>query len=57
MRIKKKHVLLESLLIDVSTEFTPVEKKIFKMLKKRYGHPIKKKKVKRNSISGMLRRG
>ena len=47
MRIKKKHVLLESLLIDVSTEFTPVEKKIFKMLKKRYGHPIKKEEGKK----------
>jgi len=41
MRIKKKHVLLESLLIDVTNEFTPVEKKIFKMLKKHYGNPIK----------------
>ena len=41
MRIKKKHVLLESLLIDVTTEFTPVEKKIFKMLNKHYGNPIK----------------
>ncbi len=40
MRIKKKHVLLESLLIDVTNEFTPVEKKIFKMLKKHYGNPI-----------------
>ena len=40
MRIKKKHVLLESFLIDDSTEFTPVEKKIFKMLKKHYGNPI-----------------
>lgn len=41
MRIKKKHVLLESLLIDVTNEFTPVEKKIFKMLNKHYGNPIK----------------
>ena len=47
MRIKKKHVLLESLLIDVTTEFTPVEKKIFKMLNKHYGHPIKKEEGKK----------
>jgi hypothetical protein len=40
MRIKKKHVLLESLLIDVTTEFTPVEKRIFKMLNKHYGDPM-----------------
>ena len=41
MRIKKKHVLLESFLIDDSTEFTPVEKKIFKMLKKRINRVLK----------------
>ena len=47
MRIKKKHVLLESLLIDVTDEFTPVEKKIFKMLRKHYGNPIKEEEGKK----------
>ena len=47
MRIKKKHLLLESLLIDITTEFTPVEKKIFKTLKKHYGHPINKEEGKK----------
>ena len=48
MRIKKKHVLLESLLIDVTNEFTPVEKKIFKMLNKHYGDPMKDEEGKKN---------
>ena len=51
MRIKKKHVLLESLLIDVTTEFTPVEKKIFKMLNKHYGNPIKGEEGKKRIYS------
>jgi hypothetical protein len=37
MRIKKKDVLTEALLIDVTTEFTPLEKKIFRIFKKKYG--------------------
>lgn len=37
MRIKKKYVLLESRLIDVSSEFTPQEKRILEMLFKKYG--------------------
>ena len=41
MRIKKKHVLLESLLIDVTTEFDATEKRIFKMLYQHYGNPMK----------------
>jgi hypothetical protein len=40
MRIKKKHVLLESLLIDVTTEFDATEKRIFKMLYNHYGDPM-----------------
>jgi hypothetical protein len=48
MRIKKKHVLLESLLIDVTTEFTPVEKKIFKILNKHYGDPMKEEEGKKS---------
>jgi len=40
MRIKKKHVLLESLLIDVTTEFDDVEKRILKILYKKYGHDV-----------------
>jgi hypothetical protein len=39
MRIKKKHVILESLLIDISTEFNNTEKKILKLLNKQYGNP------------------
>lgn len=41
MRIKKKHVLLESLLIDVTNEFDATEKRIFKMLYNHYGDPTK----------------
>lgn len=37
MRIKKKYVLLESRLIDVTSEFTPQEKRILEMLYKKYG--------------------
>ena len=37
MIIKKKHVLLESLLIDKSVEFTPQEKKLLKVLHQKYG--------------------
>ena len=37
MRIKKKYVLLESRLIDVTSEFTPQEKRILEMLHKKYG--------------------
>lgn len=37
MRIKKKYVVLESRLIDVTTEFTPIEKRILNMLYKKYG--------------------
>ena len=37
MRIKKKHVLTEALLIDVTNEFTPTEKKIFKIFRKKFG--------------------
>jgi hypothetical protein len=40
MRIKKKHVLLESLLIDVTTEFDATEKRIFKMMYNHYGNPM-----------------
>jgi hypothetical protein len=39
MRIKKKHVLLEALLVDVSTEFGATEKKILKLLNREYGNP------------------
>ena len=42
MRIKKKYVLLESLYIDQSDEFTSVEKRILKKLHKEYGNPINK---------------
>lgn len=42
MRIKKKYVLLESLYIDQSDEFTSVEKRILKKLHKQYGNPINK---------------
>src|SRR6056300_1158873 len=41
MRIKKKHVLLESLLIDVTNEFDATEKRIFKMMYNHYGDPMK----------------
>lgn len=41
MRIKKKHVLLESLLIDITNEFDASEKRIFKVLYNRYGDPMK----------------
>jgi hypothetical protein len=37
MRIKKKYVILESRLIDVSSEFSPQEKRILEMLYKKYG--------------------
>ena len=37
MRIKKKYVILESRLIDVTSEFTPQEKRILEMLHKKYG--------------------
>lgn len=37
MRIKKKYVLLESRLIDLTSEFTPQEKRILEMLHKKYG--------------------
>lgn len=37
MRIKKKDVLTEALLIDVTSEFTPLEKKIFRIFRKKYG--------------------
>lgn len=40
MRIKKKDVLLESLLIDVTTEFSDVEKRLLKSLNKKYGNPL-----------------
>ena len=36
MRIKKKYVLLESLLIDVSSEFSDNEKRILKLIHKKY---------------------
>lgn len=48
MRIKKKHVLLESLLIDVTNEFTPIEKKIFKILNKHYGDPMREEEGKKS---------
>ena len=37
MRIKKKHVLLESNLIDMTSEFTPQEKRLLFVLNKKYG--------------------
>ena len=37
MRIKKKHVLTEALLIDVTNEFSSLEKKIFKIFRKKFG--------------------
>ena len=37
MRIKKKHVLLESNLIDKSTEFSPQEKRLLWVLNKEFG--------------------
>jgi hypothetical protein len=37
MAVKKKYILLESKIIDVSTEFSPFEKKILYMLYKKYG--------------------
>jgi hypothetical protein len=40
MRIKKKYVILESRLIDVSSEFSPQEKRILEMLYKKYGDSI-----------------
>ena len=36
MRIKKKYVLLESLLIDTSNEFSDNEKRILKLIHKKY---------------------
>jgi hypothetical protein len=39
MRIKKKHVLLEALLVDVSHEFGTTEKRILKLLNREYGNP------------------
>jgi hypothetical protein len=41
MIIKKKYVLLESLLIDDTNEFDATEKRIFKSLNIRYGNPMK----------------
>ena len=41
MIIKKKYVLLESLLIDDTNEFDATEKRIFKMLNIQYGNPMK----------------
>ena len=38
MRIKKKYVLLESLLIDTSDEFNENEKRIMKLIHKKYGN-------------------
>lgn len=40
MRIKKKHVLLEATLLDRSDEFTPHEKKVLKILYRKYGHDV-----------------
>jgi len=37
MRIKKKDVILEAQLIDLTTEFTPTEKKMLKTLNKKFG--------------------
>ena len=37
MIIKKKHVLLESLLIDTIGEFTPQEKKLLSVLHHKFG--------------------
>ena len=37
MRIKKKDVILESQLIDLTTEFTPTEKRMLKTLNKKFG--------------------
>ena len=37
MRIKKKDVILESQLIDLTTEFTPIEKRMLKTLNKKFG--------------------
>lgn len=37
MRIKKKFVILESRLIDMTSEFNPLEKRILEMLYKKYG--------------------
>ena len=37
MRIKKKHVILEANLIDVTNEFTPQEKRLLFVLNKQYG--------------------
>jgi hypothetical protein len=41
MIIKKKYVLLESLLIDDTNEFDATEKRIFKTLNIQYGDPMK----------------
>lgn len=37
MQIKKKDVILEALLIDVSPDFTPQEKRLLKVLHKKFG--------------------
>lgn len=37
MRIKKKDVILESQLIDLTTEFTPQEKRMLRTLEKKFG--------------------
>ena len=37
MRIKKKDVILEAQLIDLTTEFTPTEKRMLKTLNKKFG--------------------
>ena len=37
MRIKKKHVILEANLIDMTSEFSPQEKRLLFVLNKKYG--------------------
>lgn len=48
MRIKKKHVLLEALLIDTTNEFDATEKRIIKLLKVHYGDPLKEEEGKKS---------
>ena len=37
MRIKKKDVILEASLLDVSPDFTPTERRLIRVLAKKYG--------------------
>lgn len=54
MRIKKKHVLLEAYVLDLSDEFSPYEKKLLKILYKKYGTELYKKNFNLWEVAAML---